>query len=121
MFTFCKIEQRSPFWVYLYFRWHHFSMFSVLLPLYIRPFLYSRSILPLMPNYISVSPKNIYDLSANISNLSKQLPYFINTIFCNYNENAFGSALVRFDTTLHFIFENKKSYKKGLRFYGKFQ
>ena len=40
--------------------------------------------------------------------MSKQMPYFINTIFCNYNENTFGSALVLFDTTLHFIFEKKE-------------
>ncbi len=73
-----------------------------------------------MPNYISVSPINIYDLSANISNLSKQLPYFINTIFCNYNENAFGSALVRFDTTLHFIFEKKRVTRKDCDFVGNF-
>ncbi|TFH58508.1 hypothetical protein [Peribacillus frigoritolerans] len=50
--------------------------------------------------------------------MSNQLPYFINTIFCNYSENTFGSALVRFDTTLHFIFEKKSVTRKDCDFVG---
>ncbi|MED4692480.1 hypothetical protein [Peribacillus frigoritolerans] len=50
--------------------------------------------------------------------MSNQLPYFINTIFCNYFENTFGSALVQFDTTLHFIFEKKSVTRKDCDFVG---
>lgn len=118
MFTFCKKRTKKSFLGLSVFSLAPLFIVKFLLPFYIRPFLYPCSILPLMPNYISVSPINIYALSGNISNLSKQLPYFINTIFCNYNENAFGSALVRFDTTLHFIFEKKRVTRKDCDFCG---